>query len=111
MGISHWTPITDAQRATRDITFDLLYAPITRVRSRQKKYGIQHVAFHTKRLDRWIELGLGQKNRFLGTFSLTDLGKLLHQQIIPQHYLFSDREQFSDVMNHRKVLGKKYRGY
>ena len=69
----HWTTITDAQRATRDITFDLLYAPITRVRSRQRKYGREYIDFHTELMDKWIALGLGQKNRLLGTFSLTKL--------------------------------------
>ena len=111
LGISHWTKITDAQRATRDVTFDLLYAPITRVRSRQKKYGRHLLDFHTQRFDRWIELGLGGKNRLLGTFSLTHLGKLLHQQLIPQHYLLSDRKEFWHVMEKRKSQGRKYRGY
>ena len=111
LGISHWTTITDAQRATRDITFDLLYAPITRVRSRQRKYGREYIDFHTELMDKWIALGLGQKNRLLGTFSLTKLGKLLHQQMIPFHYLPSDKEEFWNVMGVRKEQGKKYRGY
>jgi len=111
LGISHWTKINNAQRATRDITFDLLYSPITRVRSRQKKYGRQQLDFHTQLLDRWIELGMGTKNRILGTFSLTNLGKLLHQQLIPQHYLHTDKEEFWRVMETRKKKGKKYRGY
>ena len=111
LGISHWTTISDAQRSTRDIVFDLLYAPITRIRSRQKKYGKEHVQIHTDLMERWIELGLGQKHRLFGTFSLTKLGKLLHQQMIPLHYLPSDRDGFWNVMDQRKAQGKKYRGY
>lgn len=37
---------------------------------------------HEQLLARWVELGLGTRNRLAGTFSLTPLGKLVHQQII-----------------------------
>ena len=43
----------------------MLYAPITRVRSRQRKYGREYIDFHTELMDKWIALGLGQ-NRLLG---------------------------------------------
>jgi hypothetical protein len=39
LGIAYWRTLDDAQRATRDVTFDILYSPFTRVRSRAKKYG------------------------------------------------------------------------
>jgi coproporphyrinogen III oxidase-like Fe-S oxidoreductase len=111
LGISHFVPLTDAQRATRDLTFDLLYSPITRVRSRARKYGAEAMASHQQKLMHWEELGLGKHNRLLGTFSLTPLGKLAQLQLIPQHYLAGDHTLFSNVMLQRKEAGKKYRGY
>lgn len=111
LGIAYWTELDDRQRATRDVTFDLLYSPITRVRSRSKKYGAEAMARHERKLARWVELGLGEGNRLLGTFSLTPLGKLVHQQIIPQHYLDGDRAAFEAVMEQRKQAGSGYRGY
>ncbi len=110
-GISHFVEIDDTQRAARDVTFDLLYSPVTRVRSRIKKYGEPAMSDHVAKLERWAELGLGDMHRLLGTFSLTDLGKLVHQQLIPQHYLPRDREQLIDVMQLRKSEGRRYRGY
>jgi oxygen-independent coproporphyrinogen-3 oxidase len=111
LGIGHWTELDDSQRATRDVTFDLLYSPFTRVRSRSKKYGRAAMAGHAQKLARWVELGLGEESRLLGTFSLTAFGKLVHQQMIPQHYLERDRQAFEVVMEQRKVAGKAYRGY
>lgn len=111
LGIAYFTELDDQQRATRDVTFDLLYSPITRVRSRNKKYGAQAMARHERMLARWIDLGLGEANRLLGTFSLTALGKLVHQQMIPQHYLDGDRVQFEAVMERRRAAGSAYRGY
>ena len=111
LGIGHWLEIDDDQRATRDLTFDLLYSPVVRVRSRTRKYGAEAMRPHQELLDRWIELGLGRRNRLLGTFSLTPLGKLVHQQMIPHHYLRRDLRSFTKVMRARAELGRRYRGY
>ncbi len=53
----------------------------------------------------------GTSNPVLGTFSLTRLGKLLHQQMIPRHYLAQDRAELISVMSLRKEAGPAYRGY
>jgi coproporphyrinogen III oxidase-like Fe-S oxidoreductase len=111
LGIAYWRTLDDAQRATRDVTFDLLYSPFTRVRSRARKYGAQTMTHHRRLLARWAELGLGEENRLLGTFSLTPLGKLVHQQMIPQHYLPEDRRELAEAMEQRQQAGRKYRGY
>ena len=111
LGIAYFTELDDHQRAARDITFDLLYSPITRVRSRVRKYGIEAMALHRGKLERWVELGLGKPGRLFGTFSLTPLGKLVHQQMIPQHYLAADRDRLDVIMLGRKAAGKQYRGY
>ncbi|WP_205525973.1 radical SAM protein [Pyxidicoccus trucidator] len=111
LGIAYWRTLDDSQRATRDVTFDILYSPFTRVRSRAKKYGAETMAHHRELLARWSELGLGQENRLLGTFSLTPLGKLVHQQLIPQHYLPEDRRELAEAMELRQQAGRKYRGY
>jgi len=111
LGIAYFTELDDAQRATRDITFDLLYSPFTRVRSRAKKYGEPVMRAHRRLFERWAELGLGQEGRLFGTFSLSPMGKLVHQQMIPQHYLATDRREFIQTMELRKSLGRKYRGY
>src|SRR5262249_31838788 len=83
LGIACWRTLDDRQRAARDVTFDLLYSPFTRVRSRARKYGASAMELHRGLLRRWVELGLGEENRLLGTFHLTDLGKLMHLQLIP----------------------------
>nr|AYM52750.1 coproporphyrinogen III oxidase [Archangium disciforme] len=111
LGIAYWRTLDDAQRATRDVTFDLLYSPFTRVRSRAKKYGAATMTHHRQLLARWAELGLGEENRLLGTFTLTPLGKLVHQQMIPQHYLPEDRRELAEAMEQRQQAGRKYRGY
>ncbi|MCP3139469.1 radical SAM protein [Pyxidicoccus xibeiensis] len=111
LGIAYWRTLDDAQRATRDVTFDLLYSPFTRVRSRAKKYGAETMVAHRERLARWVELGLGEENRLLGTFSLSPLGKLVHQQLIPQHYLPEDRRELAEAMELRQQAGRRYRGY
>ncbi len=111
LGIAFWRPLDDAQRATRDVTFDLLYSPFTRVRSRASKYGAAAMAQHKGLLDRWEELGLGTHHRLLGTFTLTPLGKLVHQQLIPQHYLPDDRRELDETLQLRLQAGRKYRGY
>jgi coproporphyrinogen III oxidase-like Fe-S oxidoreductase len=111
LGIAHWQTLDDDQRAARDVTFDLLYSPFTRVRSRVKKYGAPAMAQHRRQLARWAELGLGEENRLLGTFSLTPLGKLVHQQMIPQHYLPADHRELAETMELRQLSGRRYRGY
>lgn len=110
-GISHVFSLDEAQRAARDVTFDLLYSPIVRVDSRVKKYGARAMAPQHELLRRWVSLGLGEESRLFGTFSLTPLGKLLHQQMIPRHYLARDREDHGRAMRVRKELGRRYRGY
>jgi len=111
LGIACFMELDDARRATRDVTFDLLYSPVTRVRSRAKKYGEASMREHRRLMSRWVELGLGEESRLFGTFSLSPLGKLLHQQMIPQHYLPADRAELAGVMSLRKELGRRYQGY
>lgn len=111
LGIAAWSALDDTQRATRDVTFDLLYSPVTRVRSRARKYGRSAMERHRALLARWAELGLGEENRLLGTFALSPLGKLVHQQLIPQHYLPEDRAKLDSTMRIRLELGRRYRGY
>ena len=109
--ISHFARLDAHQRATRDVTFDLLYSRMTRVRSRAKKYGAETMTAHRTLLARWESLGLGTLNPVLGTFSLTRVGKLLHQPMIPRHYLAKDRSALASVMSLRKEAGPAYRGY
>lgn len=109
--ITHWTQLNNYQRATRDLTFDILYSPIVRVRSITKKYGEQTMAKHIQELERWTELGLGRWNKLLGIWRLTELGKLVHQQMLPALYLPEDRSSFVEVMAERLELGRGYRGY
>ncbi len=115
LGVSHAVTLDDGQRATRDVTFDMLYSPVTRVRSRIAKYGLPAMQRHLDLFDRWKRRGLatdrGVSNKVLGTLSLTPRGKLLHQQMIPEHYLPEDRRTFVNVMQLRKESGKAYRGY
>jgi coproporphyrinogen III oxidase-like Fe-S oxidoreductase len=111
LGISHWTPLSAAQRATRDLSFDLLYSPVTRVRSRRRKYGEAALRGHEDLLDHWVSLGLGERDKWFGTFRLSPLGKLVHQQMIPLHYLAEDRDLFDQVMVKRQTAGRRYRGY
>ncbi|MCB9595957.1 MAG: radical SAM protein [Sandaracinaceae bacterium] len=111
LGVARWARLDAAQRATRDVTFDLLYSPVTRVRSRARKYGEAAMARHRAQLQRWVDLGLGDAHRLFGTFTLSPLGKLVHQQMIPQHYLPSDSQRLRSVMSLRKDLGRSYRGY
>jgi coproporphyrinogen III oxidase-like Fe-S oxidoreductase len=111
LGICSYTGIDDRQRAARDVTFDLLYAPHTRVRSRVKKYGQAAMRDHLERFARWEALGLVEPHPLLGTLSLTPLGKLVHLELIPQHYLPADRERLDKTMRARRELGRRYRGY
>ncbi len=109
--IGHWAPMNDAQRATRDLVFDLLYSPITRLRGRVRKYGADAHDHHAPLLQRWVDLGLGRLHRLSGTFSLTPFGKLLHLQMIPRHYLPADRGAFDAVMEAHRLAGPDWRGY
>ncbi len=110
-GLGHWTLLTQAQRAARDVSFDLLYSPYTRIRTRSRKYGATAMVHQRSTLDRWVEMGLGRKHKLAGTFSLTPLGKLVHQQMIPHHYLPHDAMRQRQVMETRREAGKRYRGY
>jgi coproporphyrinogen III oxidase-like Fe-S oxidoreductase len=110
-GISHFVTLDAAQRATRDLTFDVLYSPHIRVRSLRRKYGRAAMASHEQTLRRWTDLGLGTFNRLLGSWRLTPLGKLVHLQMIPALYLPTDRARFQRAMETRASLGARYRGY
>ncbi|MDH5650050.1 MAG: hypothetical protein OEY67_10395, partial [Gammaproteobacteria bacterium] len=109
--ISHWTVLNNHQRATRDLTFDILYSPIVRVRSIRRKYGAESMTHHTAELDRWTNLGLGRWHRLFGIWRLTPLGKLVHQQMMPVLYLPEEKKEFLTAMEQRLVAGKNYRGY
>jgi coproporphyrinogen III oxidase-like Fe-S oxidoreductase len=111
MGISHWTTLDDAQRATRDLSFDILYSPIVRVRAITKKYGEENMQSHLQNMQKWADMGLGKWNRFLGFFRLTKLGKLVHQQMLVALYLQPDQILFKEVMDERLKSGRAYRGY
>jgi len=113
LGIGHWLEIDDRQRATRDLTFDMLYSPFVRHRSLLKKYGAEALATHGALLERWVELGLARRSQWMlpGSYALTALGKLVHQQMIPAHYLERDGAAFRSVMRVRSELGRRYRGY
>lgn len=110
-GISHFVTLDDEQRATRDLTFDVLYSPHIRVRSLRRKYGAAAMARHEETLRRWTDLGLGTFNRILGSWRLTSLGKLVHLQMIPSLYLPGDAQRFRRIMETRAALGARYRGY
>lgn len=111
LAISHWTRLDAHQRAIRDLTFDILYSPIVRVRAIAKKYGANTMTGHIVQLDRWTELGLGEWNRLLGIWRLTRMGKLVHQQMLPALYLPEDKTRFVVVMEERLTRGRAYRGY
>ena len=109
--ISHWTQLDNHQRAARDVTFDILYAPIVRVRSIANKYGKDTMERHIAELQRWTKMGLGNWNHLLGIWRLNKLGKLVHQQMMPALYLPEDKTRFMQVMEQRLEVGKAYRGY
>lgn len=111
LGIAHWAVLDDAQRAARDLSFDLLYSPVTRLRSRRRKYGAANLAHHEALIDRWLELGLGRREALVGGFSLTPLGKLVHQEMLTAHYLDAERDALAAIMRARQGLGRRYRGY
>lgn len=111
LGISHWTTLDAHQRATRDLTFDILYSPIVRVRSISRKYGADTMQAHIAQLECWTGLGLGRWNRVLGIWRLTPLGKLVHLQMLPALYLPRDHTRFIEVMEERLASGRSYRGY
>lgn len=111
LAIAHWEPLSNAQRATRDLTFDILYSPIVRVRSISKKYGKEHMVSHIEHLNAWTKLGLGKWNPIFGVWRLTKLGKLVHQQMISALYLEKDSLALDEFMMQRLNLGRAYRGY
>ncbi|MFK7986911.1 MAG: radical SAM protein [Sandaracinaceae bacterium] len=111
LGIASWRTLSARERATRDVSFDLLYSPVTRLRSRSRKYGASAVERHRTLLSRWEALGLGEQHRLLGTFSLSGLGKLVHQQMIPWHYEDQHRAELHQTQLVRLELGRRYRGY
>lgn len=111
LGIKHWKKLDNYQRATRDLTFDILYSPIVRVRSIRKKYGAETMDNHIHQLEEWTQLGLGSWNRLFGVWRLSKLGKLVHQQMISALYLKQDKMELDRVMLQRNELGRAYRGY
>jgi len=111
LAISHWTLISTQQQAIRDVSFDLLYSPFVRYRAIRKKYGDETMQTINECLQQWTELGLGRWNRLLGTWHLSPLGRLVHQQLMPQIYNNDDRLQFDQRMQERFVSGRAYRGY
>jgi len=109
--IEHFRTLNRPQQAARDLTFALLYAPWIAAGRVAQKYGAETVARHVPQLRRWAELGLGTFDDEWQLFTLNRLGKLLHQQMIPQLYLPEDRRDFDLVMIRRKEAGRAYRGY
>ena len=70
-----------------------------------------HLRAHERLIERWIELGLGRREPVIGGFSLTPLGKLVHQQMLAAHYLDPERSALEKTMRVRESLGRRYRGY
>ena len=111
LAISHWTTLNAQQQAIRDVSFDLLYSPFVRYRAIRKKYGEQNMAVILKCMQEWTDMGLGHWNRLFGTWHLSPIGRLVHQQMMPQIYNSMDREQFDLIMQRRFNAGRAYRGY
>ncbi len=109
--ISHFVALTDAQRATRDLTFSMLYAPFVDLGKYRRKYGRDVLAPHEARLRAWAAAGLGTIDRLFGIFVPSPFGKLLHQQMLAALYLPEDAAPFRHVMLRRKEAGPAYRGY
>jgi oxygen-independent coproporphyrinogen-3 oxidase len=109
--ISHFAALTPAQKATRDLTFSLLYAPFVDVGKYRRKYGRDALARPEARMRAWAASGLGSLDRLFGIFVLSPLGKLVHQQMLTALYLPEDATPFRHVMLRRKEAGPAYRGY
>lgn len=109
--IDHYRTLDRTQQAARDLTFALLYAPWVAAGRIAQKYGAETVANHVPHLRRWAQLGLGTFDEDWQLFTLNRLGKLLHQQMIPQLYLPQDRREFDVVMIRRRESGRAYKGY
>ncbi|HEU4405827.1 MAG TPA: radical SAM protein [Polyangiaceae bacterium] len=109
--ISHFVALTPAQKAARDLTFSMLYAPFVDLGKYRRKYGPGAVARHEERLRAWSNAGLGSIDRLFGIFVLSPLGKLVHQQMLAALYLPEDAATFRRVMLKRKEAGAAYRGY
>ena len=111
LAISHWIELDDYQRATRDITFDLLYSPFVRVRGITKKYGKHTMEVHVETLNKWTKLGFGSWNKFWGIWRLSDYGKLIHQELLKNMYLPKEKTKQNLIMQERIQAGRLYRGY
>lgn len=109
--IEHFRELDRRQQAARDLTFALLYAPWVAAGRIAQKYGDETVTPHLPHLRRWAGLGLGTFDEEWQLFTLSRLGKLLHQQMIPTLYLPEDRREFDVVMIRRRESGKAYKGY
>ncbi len=109
--IEYFRTLDRRQQAARDLTFALLYAPWVAAGRIAQKYGAETVAPHLPQLRRWAQLGLGTFDEEWQLFTLNRLGKLLHQQLIPQLYLPEDRRDFDLVMIRRREAGRAYKGY
>jgi oxygen-independent coproporphyrinogen-3 oxidase len=111
LAVAHFVALSPAQRATRDLTFALLYAPFVDLGKYRRKYGGAALAAHERRLRAWAAAGLGSLDRLFGIFVLGPLGKLLHQQMLRALYLPEDEAPFRRAMLRRKEAGATYRGY
>jgi oxygen-independent coproporphyrinogen III oxidase len=107
--IKYWTALDELQKATRDVTFGVLYAPTVDVKRTREKFGAGSTAAMEAKLRRWADLGLAS---FDGdAFKLNDFGKLVQLQMIPELYPQNDASAFGGALHRRKLLGKSYRGY
>lgn len=111
LAIEYFRALDRRQQAARDLTFALLYAPWVAAGRIAQKYGDETVAPHLPHLRRWAQLGLGTFDEEWQLFTLNRIGKLLHQQMIPQLYLPEDRRDFDLVMIRRREAGRTYKGY
>jgi oxygen-independent coproporphyrinogen III oxidase len=107
--IRHWALLDATQRATRDVTFALMYAPFIDVYHARERYGEAALSQIVPALPRWAEMGLASFNG--DGFFLNNDGKLLHLQMIPQLYTAPDLHLFDAARLRRKSAGKAYRGY
>ena len=109
--ISHFTRLTPAQQAARDVSFAVLYAPFVGWGTIADKYGAETVAGFASTFRRWASLGLGEVNDDWRTFTLSHTGRLVHQQMLPALYLTADRALFDATLRRRASLGRMWKGY
>jgi coproporphyrinogen III oxidase-like Fe-S oxidoreductase len=108
--IKHWATLDARQKATRDVTFALMYAPFIDVGKARRRYGEESVTAMDPVLRRWADLGLGSYDGDL--FFPTSDGKLLHLQMVPMLYdARRDSGLFDGARLRRKAAGRAYRGY